>query len=157
MSTMTTTTEMQSFYTHTPTATVTTHMSHKPAAMDELLTKYSSSMTNSSAALCKKSRNPLRRIVDRVRLEYYRYEVTFGLYVMTPSEKCVANTFVLVVLSLLTWALLLCFPSVLFHKLARLVWLVTGHNGQVSTPLGMMDMHGNPLTTTSVAETPLAS
>lgn len=125
--------------------------------MDELLTKYSSSMANTSNSLRKKNRNPVQRIVDRVRLEYYRYEVTFGLYVMTPSEKCVANTFVLVFLSLLLWALLLYFPPLLFHKLTRAIWLVTGRSEEVSAVMGMTDMHGNLITTTSVAELPLAS
>lgn len=110
-------------------------------------------MTNASNTLCKKSRGPFHRVVDRVRLEYYRYEVTFGLYVMTPSEKCVANTFVLIVLSLLLWALLLYFPTLLFHKLSRAVWLVTGHSDEASATLRMVDMLGNLISTTSVAET----
>lgn len=155
-SSTTTTTEMKPFYS--PTATM--HMSHAPAAsaMDELLAKYSSPLrASSSNSLRKKSFNPVQRVIDRVRLEYYRYEVTFGLYVMTPTEKCVANTFVLIVLSLLLWALLLYFPSLLFHKLARLVWLVTGQTGEVSTTLGMRDMHGNPITATFAAEAPLPS
>lgn len=150
--TMTATTEMQSCYT-----TTTTLNSTAPTAMDELLGKYSSSMTSTSTSLRNKSRNPFRRVVDRLRLEYYRYEVTFGLYVMTPSEKCVANTFVVVVLSLLLWALLLYFPSLLFNKLTRVEWLLTGHTNEVSTSLGMMDMHGYPITPASIAETHLAS
>lgn len=117
--------------------------------MDELLTRYSS-MTNTSSSLRKQSRSPFQRVVDRVRLEYYRYEVTFGLYVMTPSEKCATNTFVLVVLSLLLWALLLYFPALLFHNLTRAVWLVTGHSDDPSATLRMIDMHGNPDSTTSV-------
>lgn len=138
------TTEMQSFYT--PTAS--THVSYAPAALDELISKYSSSMntSTSSTALRNQSRNPFRRLVDRVRLEYYRYEVTFGVYVMTPSEKLVANTFVIVVMSLLLWALLLYFPQLLYQKLSRLVWLLTGHSGEeVGAVLGILDKHGNPV------------
>lgn len=145
------TTEMQSFYT--PTAS--THVSHAPAAVDELISKYSSSMntSTSSTALRNQSRNPFRRLVDRVRLEYYRYEVTFGLYVMTPSEKLVANTFVIVVMSLLLWALLLYFPQLLYQKLSRLVWLLTGHSGEeVGAVLGILDKHGNPVSSASIAE-----
>lgn len=145
------TTEMQSFYT----PTTSTHISHAPAAVDELISKYSSSMNTSSSPTAPRnqSRNPFQRFVDRVRLEYYRYEVTFGLYVMTPSEKLVANTFVIVVLSLLFWALLLYFPQLLYQKLTRLVWLLTGHSGEeVGAVLGILDKNGNPVPTASVAE-----
>lgn len=74
-----------------------------------------------------KSRNLIQRWTDRIRLLYYRYEVTFGVYVMTPGEKFVANTFVFVCLSLLIWACLFYFPQLLFQKLGRTVWLLTGH------------------------------
>lgn len=150
------TTEMQSFYT----PTTSTHISHAPAAVDELISKYSSSIntTSSSTALRNQSRNPFQRFVDRVRLEYYRYEVTFGLYVMTPSEKLVANTFVIVVMTLLLWALLLYFPQLLYQKLSRLMWLLTGHSGEeMGAVLGILDKHGNPTSPTSVAETGLTS
>lgn len=137
------TTEMQSFYTPS-----TTHISsHAPAAVDELITKYSSTMASANTpgshlATKNSRRNILRRCVDRVCLEYYRYEVTFGLYVMTPGEKLVANTFVMVVLSLLFWAVLLYFPSLLYQKLSRLVWLLTGHSStEMGAALGILDTH----------------
>jgi hypothetical protein len=65
----------------------------------------------------------------------------------------VANTFVVVVLSLLFWALVLYFPSLLYHKLSRLVWLLTGHSSQeVGTALGILDIYGNPISPSSIAE-----
>jgi hypothetical protein len=120
------TTEMQSIYM----PSTSTHISHGPA-VDELLSKYFSTMSTSTSShtLKNQRRGPIQRVVDHARLEYYRYEVTFGLYVMSPSEKLVANTFVIVVLSLLLWALLLYFQSLLYQKLSRLVWLLTGHKG----------------------------
>jgi hypothetical protein len=143
------TTEMQSFYTPT-----TSHMSRAPAAVDELISKYSSTMNSSNAPRRNKLRNPLQRLVDRVQLEYYRYEVTFGLYVLTPGEKLVANAFVFVVLGLLLWALLY-FPSLLYNKAGGLVWLLTGHSGQeVGTALGILDQYGN--STSSAAQSALA-
>lgn len=91
-------------------------------------------------------KTPVQRFTDRVRLEYYRYEVTFGLYVMTPGEKLVANSFVFVVLSLLFWALLLYFPALLYQKLSRLVWLLTGHSGEeMGAALGILDTHMDPM------------
>lgn len=133
-----TTTEMQSFYT----PSTSTHISsHAPAAVDELINKYSSTMSTSTLSTTSQPRRGLlRRITDRIRLEYYRYEVTFGLYVMTPGEKLAANTFVMVVMSLLLWALLLYFPSLLYNKLSRLVWLLTGHSGEeMGAVLGILD------------------
>lgn len=143
------TSEMQSFYT----PSTSNHISHAPTAVDELISKYSSSIhTSSSPKTRNQRRNPFQRFVDRVRLEYYRYEVTFGIYVMTPSEKLVANTFVIVVLTLLLWALLLYFPQLLYQKLTRLVWLLTGNIGdEVGAVLGL-DKHGNLVPNTSVAE-----
>lgn len=101
-------------------------------------------------------RNVLQRFADRIHLEYYRYEVTFGLYVMTPGEKLVANTFVIVVLSLLFWALLLYFPSLLYQKLSRLVWLLTGHSGEeMGAALGILDTHVSTVSSAfSVAGSP---
>lgn len=130
-------TEMQSFYTP-----ATSHISRAPAAVDELISKYSSSM-NSSAPRRSQPRNPFQHVLDRVRLEYYRYEVTFGLYVLKPGEKLVANTFVFIVVGLLLWALLY-FPSLLYNKAGSLVWLLTGHSSQATgAALGIIDQYGN--------------
>lgn len=136
---MANTPEMQSFYTPSTSSHIS---SHAPAAMDELISKYSSTMSTSTTTTTSTShhrRNILLRMADRVRLEYYRYEVTFGLYVMTPLEKLAANTFVMVVMSLLCWALLLYFPSLLYQKLSRLVWLLTGQSGaEMGAVLGIL-------------------
>lgn len=95
--------------------------------------------TSTLSTTSQPRRGLLRRITDRIRLEYYRYEVTFGLYVMTPGEKLAANTFVMVVMSLLLWALLLYFPSLLYNKLSRLVWLLTGQSGaEMGAVLGIL-------------------
>ncbi|KAL4903186.1 hypothetical protein BDW74DRAFT_53175 [Aspergillus multicolor] len=137
-------TEMQSFYTP---ATSTHISSHGPAAVDELINKYSSTMAtttspSSTHAIGRAQRNIFQRAIDRVRLEYYRYEVTYGLYVMTPGEKLVANTFVLVFLALLLWATLVYFPALLYQKLSRLVWLLTGQSGEeMGAALGILDAH----------------
>ncbi|KAF9892493.1 hypothetical protein FE257_001602 [Aspergillus nanangensis] len=138
-------TEMQTCYTP---STSTRISSHAPAAVDELINRYSSSMSTSGSSgpshmsMKNPRRNVLQRAADRVRLEYYRYEVTFGLYVMTPGEKLVANSFVMVVLSLLFWALLLYFPSLLYQKLTRLVWLLTGHSSEeMGAALGFLESH----------------
>lgn len=70
-----------------------------------------------------------KRTLDRLRTAYYRYEVTYGLYVMSPGEKLALNTFALVCLSLLTWALFWYFPPLLYQKAGRLGWILTGKDG----------------------------
>ncbi|KAF7596702.1 hypothetical protein BBP40_000130 [Aspergillus hancockii] len=141
-------TEIQSFYTP---STSTRISSHAPAAVDELISRYSSTMSASTNSISPSAshlmmknprRNVLQRFADRVRLEYYRYEVTFGLYVMTPAEKLVANSFVMIVLSLLFWGLLLYFPTLLYQKLIRLAWLLTGHSREeMGAALGFLETH----------------
>ncbi|KAL3478682.1 hypothetical protein BJX99DRAFT_256330 [Aspergillus californicus] len=145
---------MQSSYYTQTTAHIDTQAS---VAVDELITHYFSSMftTTSVDPLGKSRRNVFRRATDRVRLEYYRYEVTFGLYVMTPAEKLIANSFVMVVLGLLFWASLVYFPALLYQKLSRLIWLLTGHNsGEMGAAFGIMESHGSKLPR-FIAEMPL--
>lgn len=137
---------MQSFYTPATTG----HASpHSPPIVDKLISKYSSSMTQSAAYRSTKTQGRawslVQRSIDHIRLQYYRYEVTFGIYVMTPGEKFVANTFVFVFLSLFIWASLLYFPQLLFRKVGRMLWLLTGHSEYVAAnpaiaavPMGSM-------------------
>lgn len=42
-----------------------------------------------------------------MQLEYYRYAVTLGPYVMTPKERLVTNVFVIFTLLVLCWSVLL--------------------------------------------------
>ncbi|KAJ5894660.1 hypothetical protein N7495_006351 [Penicillium taxi] len=141
--------ELQSFYG----SSMTSHMSHSSAAVDEFISKCPSMNANAQKAL-RNHRNPFQRIVDRVRLEYYRYEVTFGLYVLTPNEKWVANTFVIVVLGLLLWGMLY-FPALLFDKLGNFAWVLTGQthtSEQVEAVMGVIDMHGSVISPISMAQ-----
>lgn len=137
-------TEVHTFYT----SSATTHASkNAPQLVEDLLSKYQSTIYASSPSspspslrLAVKPRPSIaRRIIDRVCLEYYRYEVTFGVYVMSPGEKWVANTFVVVFLSLLIWALFFYFPPLLYHKLSRLIWLLTGHSSHTTLRWNMFD------------------
>ncbi|CDM31035.1 Small subunit of serine palmitoyltransferase-like [Penicillium roqueforti FM164] len=107
---------------------MTSLMSQVPAAMNECLDKYSSNM-KSSAPWRKPRCNIFQRASDRVQLAYYRYEVTFGLYVLTSNEKLVVNAFVSTVITLIFWALLY-FPTLVYNKGDNLIWLLTGHGSQ---------------------------
>lgn len=151
--------EGHSFYTPSGPPHIS---SHSPQIVDELISKYSSTMSASASSpsvgyTVSPRRNVLQRVVDRIRVQYYRYEVTFGLYVMTPGEKFVANTFVIVVLSLLIWALLLYFPTMLYQKLSRLIWLLTGHDDDMEAVLAVIDTGLHPVTSAFPAITARAS
>ncbi|WEW61227.1 hypothetical protein PRK78_006717 [Emydomyces testavorans] len=125
-------TEVQSLCT-----TFTRVKAHSPAFIAGFFTQYSSMPTAKKkspspelpVAAAYPRPNLLKRIMDRLRLEYYRYEVTCGAYVMTPGEKFIFNSFIVIVLALLIWALFLYFPSLLYHKVSRLGWLLTGRGG----------------------------
>ncbi|PGH03653.1 hypothetical protein GX51_03917 [Blastomyces parvus] len=78
------------------------------------------------APLDPSSPSIFKRATNRLRLAYYRYEVTYGIYVMSPGEKLVANAFLLVFISLLVYGLFLYFPPLLYQKLSRLAWILTG-------------------------------
>ncbi|EEQ84451.1 hypothetical protein RJZ56_000071 [Blastomyces dermatitidis] len=133
-----------------PKQFTTSHTSHNPSALQfnhlikphiisqsPPLSSTSSSMSISStypyappvdnpAPLNPNSPSLLKRLTNRLQLAYYRYEVTYGIYVMTPGEKFVANTFLLVFISLLVYGLFLYFPPLLYQKLSRLAWILTG-------------------------------
>jgi hypothetical protein len=150
-------TEMHSFYTPSAPPHIS---SHSPQIVDELISKYSSTMSTTSSlpsTSVSQRRGLLRRCIDRFRLEYYRYEVTFGVYVMTPGEKFVANAFVIVFLSLLIWASLLYVPQLLYQKLSRLIWLLTGQSEDVAVVFGMFDKGFRTHAATLPTSTSLAS
>ncbi|KAK2745424.1 hypothetical protein FQN57_003767 [Myotisia sp. PD_48] len=77
-----------------------------------------------SASASRYLRKPgrLAQIQDRLKLVYYRYEVTYGVYGMTSGEKLVANTFVLAMISLFIWLLLVHFLPLSFRILHDLGW-----------------------------------
>lgn len=72
--------------------------------------------------------SPIKRIINRIRLAHYRYEVTLPIYSMTIGEKLVINSFMFLFFSLTAWALFLYFPSLIYQKLSRLDWLFTGRD-----------------------------
>lgn len=71
----------------------------------------------------------IERYLALMQREYYRYRVTFGPYVMTPSERLVTNISVIFALLVLRWVVLLYFPRFLYRKLIFVVWLLTGYHG----------------------------
>jgi len=62
----------------------------------------------------------------QIQLIYYQYEVTFSAYVLTPLEKVVLNSIVLVLLSIFLFGTTFYLPRFLSRVVSRLVWLYTG-------------------------------
>lgn len=95
--------------------------SHAPA-VDQFIKKHAPITHASNIVLRPRQRNIFQKCTESIQLEYYRYEVTFGLYVLTPNEKLAANTFVSIVICLLVWALLHV-PSWLYTSYSKAVIL----------------------------------
>ena len=66
------------------------------------------------------------KISDYLRLKYYQYEVTYGLYVMTFEEKLIVNTFVFCVLTTIFYGVFFGLQPFLVRSLCRFVWYTNG-------------------------------
>jgi len=66
------------------------------------------------------------KVSNYVRLRYYQYEVTFGLYMMTSREKFVLNALVIGVLAALFYGVCFGFSRFVIRSLCRLVWHLFG-------------------------------
>ena len=69
--------------------------------------------------------SPPAKFSNYLRLRYYQYEVTFGLYVMTPAEKFILNTIVLTILGAMTYALYIGLESSLGPVFCQLLYYVS--------------------------------
>ncbi|RVX66867.1 hypothetical protein B0A52_09597 [Exophiala mesophila] len=66
------------------------------------------------------------RITNYVRLRYYQYEVTFGLYMLTPREKLIFNTMLLSILTAILYTLCWGLQDFLVSCLCKLIYYVYG-------------------------------
>jgi Small subunit of serine palmitoyltransferase-like len=60
---------------------------------------------------------------------YYQYEVTFSPYVLTPGEKFVLNTIVVVFITLLLVGIVSYLPKLVAKTAVRILRLYGGTNG----------------------------
>lgn len=65
-------------------------------------------------------------VTNYLRLKYYQYEVTYGLYVMTFEEKVIINTIVVCVLSALMYGLFFGLQPFILRSLCQIVWYTNG-------------------------------
>lgn len=66
------------------------------------------------------------RVSNYLRLRYYQYEVTFGLYVMTATEKFVLNTIILAIFGALFYALFVGLEPFVVRMFCRMLYYITG-------------------------------
>ncbi|RMZ90497.1 hypothetical protein DV736_g2287, partial [Chaetothyriales sp. CBS 134916] len=66
------------------------------------------------------------KLTSYLRLRYYQYEITFGLYVMTATEKLVLNSIILAMFSAIICALYWGLEPFMARSICRLVSSVTG-------------------------------
>ncbi|KAL2075102.1 hypothetical protein VTL71DRAFT_44 [Oculimacula yallundae] len=98
----------------------------------ELSTPYPSIWSESSSSKSK-STSPIDTIIKKVQLWHYQYEVTFSLYILTPTEKIIMNTIVLSSLSLLIYGIVALTPLFVTQFLSRaissLFWVYVNDSG----------------------------
>ena len=61
-----------------------------------------------------------------LRLRYYQYEVTFGLYMLTYREKCIFNMILFSICAALMYGICFSLQPLLVWSLCRLVWYMNG-------------------------------
>ncbi|KAN0098209.1 hypothetical protein V8E51_013872 [Hyaloscypha variabilis] len=71
-------------------------------------------------------------VMGKIELMYYQYEVTLSPYVMTPGEKLVLNTIVVVIFPLLFLGLATYLPKLVVGVAARLFRFYTVANDRLT-------------------------
>ncbi|KAL2432532.1 hypothetical protein ABEF95_012410 [Exophiala dermatitidis] len=78
----------------------------------------------------------LSSFVRWVQLKKYQYEVTFSLYMLTPTEKCIFNLILFILVSLLVTAALFYLPNHLAVIYNRIYYYVNGEFAYTSAAAG---------------------
>jgi hypothetical protein len=66
------------------------------------------------------------KVSNYLRLRYYQYEVTFGIYMLKPLEKTIFNLIILGFACALLYALYLGFLPFIVHGVCRLLFYISG-------------------------------
>lgn len=67
-----------------------------------------------------------QKMTNYLLLRYYQYEVTFGLYMMTRTEKFVLNTILALIFSAIICGLFFGLEPFVVHNVCRLIYYITG-------------------------------
>lgn len=66
------------------------------------------------------------KLSNLLRLRYYQYEVTFGLYILTPGEKMLLNTIILSIFAALLYAFSWGVQPFLVNTICQVLYYVLG-------------------------------
>lgn len=66
------------------------------------------------------------KLSNELRLRYYQYEVTFGLYMLNSNEKLLLNAIVLTLFSLISFGLFWGLQPFIVNVVCRLVFYISG-------------------------------
>lgn len=94
---------------------------------------YSSKMSLVSLFSSESSASRLRsrisvpeKVTNYLQLKNYQYEVTFGLYMMTPTEKWILNSIICTIMALLLYGILFGLQPLLIRTVCRMIWCMSG-------------------------------
>jgi len=86
----------------------------------------------------------LAQLLKFLQLKRYQYEVTFSLYMLTPMEKIIFNTFIFIALSLLIIAVSFYLPRHVATIASRAWWYYAGEEGGASLAGSGAELYGSP-------------
>lgn len=120
-------------YKATPETTSATHCRHPLETMGVVLVAVMASLVAACAIPFILFPTDSLRLLRRKK---YQYEVTFGLYMLTPNEKMVLNSLLFITTSLVLLAAVFYFPSHVSEVSSRVFYYSTGtFLSQASLPL----------------------
>ena len=98
-----------------------------PMAMAAIQLLATSTSSSSHSRWPRKHRVSMpTKVSNYLRVRYYQYEVTFGLYMLTPTEKTIFNSIILITVCALLYALFWGLQPFVINGVCRLVYYITG-------------------------------
>ena len=68
------------------------------------------------------------KLSNYLQVRYYQYEVTFGLYMMTPAEKYILNTILFTILAGILYGLFIGLKPFIVDSVCKIIYYITGSN-----------------------------
>lgn len=66
------------------------------------------------------------KMLNHLRLRYHQYELTFGLYIMSPGEKLAVNSFVLGIFAAIFYAVYFGLQPFIVRTLCQIIYYLSG-------------------------------
>jgi len=97
-----------------------------PIAMAAIQLVAASTSSSSHKAFRKPRVSMPSKVSNYLRVRYYQYEVTFGLYMLTSIEKVIFNSIIFIAFAALLFALFWGFQPFFVNSVCRIIYYVTG-------------------------------